>query len=64
MITVDRELDAQAIVDEQLRQRLRNVVLELVPNKWGIRGTLFRLVDHAPTSALRAMRDRIRELVT
>jgi hypothetical protein len=44
MITVDRELDAQAIVDEQLRQRLRNVVLELVPNKWGIRDRIRELV--------------------
>lgn len=48
---------------DELRRRLRAVVLELIPNKWGLRGTLFRLVDHAPPAALYAMRDRIKELV-
>ena len=55
--------DEQLRSDELLRQRLRNVVLELIPNKWGLRGTLFRIVDHAPASVLHAMRERIAELV-
>jgi hypothetical protein len=49
--------------DAALRQRLRAVVLELIPNKWGIRGTLFRLIDRAPSSALLSMRERILELL-
>jgi hypothetical protein len=60
----DRQLvDDDAIAEQRLRQRLRSVVLEIIPNKWGLRGTLFRIVDHAPSSVLLAMRDRIRELV-
>jgi hypothetical protein len=58
----DRELNDQ-VAEQRLRQRLRSVVLEVIPNKWGLRGTLFRIVDHAPHSVLLAMRDRIRELV-
>jgi len=60
MTVVDRDVESDVDV---LRQRLRACVLELVPNKWGIRGTLFRLVDNAPPAALRAMRQRIKELV-
>lgn len=66
----DRQLVDETTIDEamaldaQLRQRLRAVILELIPNKWGIRGTLFHLIDRAPSSAILAMRDRIRDLLT
>lgn len=59
----EREISARMREDEELRKRMRAVILELVPNKWGIRGTLFHLIDRAPPSALLAMRERIRELV-
>jgi hypothetical protein len=62
MIT-ERELVLVDPAADELRRRLRAIVLELVPNKWGIRGTLFRIIDHASPSVLLSMRDRIRELV-
>jgi hypothetical protein len=63
--TVDEQAIARVMQqDEELRQRLRACVLELVPNKWGIRGTLFRIIDRAPRSSILSMRERIRELVS
>lgn len=62
-IVTDDQIRAIMRDDNALRQRLRAIISELVPNKWGLRGTLFRIVDHAPRSRLLALRDRIRELV-
>jgi hypothetical protein len=62
-LVTDDEIAERIADDERLRQRLRNVVLLVVPNKWGLRGTLFRVIDHAPPSRVLALRDSIRELV-
>ena len=48
---------------EEIRQRLRSCVLELVPNKWGLQGHLFRTIDHAPEPLIYALRDRLREIL-
>lgn len=60
--TAQREPPIATDADE-LRRRLRAVVLEIIPNKWALRGTLFRIIDHAPAGVLYAMRDRIKALV-
>jgi hypothetical protein len=66
---VERELVDEAEIgrvmaqDARLRQRFRSVILLLIPNKWGARGTLFRFIDRVPRSSLYAMRERTLELL-
>lgn len=65
MTSTDELENARAALPtaDELRQRLRSCVLELVPNKWGLQGHLFRTIDHAPEAWLYALRDRLREIL-
>ena len=65
MISLDDELQAARaapLTTDEMRQRLRAAIIELVPNKWGLQGTLFRAIDHSPAAAVLAKFETVGEL--